>query len=296
MPRPWNDWYHITGNTYGTWLHGSNLGFRTRHHREHIDGDYKNPPPPDKYRRKLERSRSLMQREPVRLSPQACQLACDTIFGSLRDDGLDVVIVSVDDHHHHILVRVPDNRPRHWVGRAKGRAARALSKGQLLPPGGAWAKRCSCKPVKDRAHQVEVANYIRKHGRNPSPRLEAVGFPSLPLPMYTPTYSPDAPTPDEIASSTGRLVLEFGTNWCPICSGAQADIRKVLEDLPDLTHIKVEDGPGRKLGRSFRVKLWPTLVFLRDGQEVGRVVRPDNADQVRQALSTLTGGAATAEE
>jgi len=24
-------------------------------------------------------------------------------------------------------------------------------------------------------------------------------------------------------------------------------------------HIRVEDGPGRALGRSFRVKLWPTL-------------------------------------
>jgi hypothetical protein len=163
MPRPWNDWYHVSGNTYGTWLHGSNLGFRTRHHRQHIDGDYRNPPPPGKYRRELDRSRALMQRRPVWLSAKAHQLACDTIFQSLCDDAVDVIIVSVDDHHYHILARFPDHRPRYWVGRAKGRAARALSHAQLLPEGGAWGKRCSCKPIKDRAHQLEAANYIRRH-------------------------------------------------------------------------------------------------------------------------------------
>ncbi len=163
MSRPWNDWYHITGNTYGTWLYGSDLGFRTRHHREHIEGDYLNPPPPGMYRRERERSLRLMQRSPVYLSPEAQRLACNAIFESLSRDGLDVVIVSVDDHHYHILARVRDHRPRYWVGRAKGRAARTLSRADLLPTGGAWGKRCACKPIHDRAHQVQCANYIRNH-------------------------------------------------------------------------------------------------------------------------------------
>ena len=50
-------------------------------------------------------------------------------------------------------------------------------------------------------------------------------------------------------------------------------------------HIKVEDGSGRPLGRAFRVKLWPTLIFLRDGQEVARLVRPQSAGAIRDALS-----------
>jgi thioredoxin 1 len=49
----------------------------------------------------------------------------------------------------------------------------------------------------------------------------------------------------------------------------------------------VEDGPGRALGRAFRVKLWPTLVFLQDGQEVARVVRPVNQAMIEQALAQL---------
>jgi thioredoxin 1 len=110
-------------------------------------------------------------------------------------------------------------------------------------------------------------------------------------PMYTPQYPEDAHAPslEEIASLKGHAVLEFGTNWCPICQGAQRAIRDVLEPLPDLTHIKVEDGPGRRLGRSFKVKLWPTLIFLKDGQEVARTVRPTSPDEIRDALAELTG-------
>lgn len=52
-----------------------------------------------------------------------------------------------------------------------------------------------------------------------------------------------------------------------------------------MRHLKVEDGSGRPLGRSFRVKLWPTLVFLRDGQEVSRLVRPQQAGPIRDALA-----------
>jgi thioredoxin 1 len=37
------------------------------------------------------------------------------------------------------------------------------------------------------------------------------------------------------------------------------------------------------------VKLWPTLVFMKDGAEVARVVRPLDVDEIRQALSKVAG-------
>jgi thioredoxin 1 len=58
-----------------------------------------------------------------------------------------------------------------------------------------------------------------------------------------------------------------------------------LAQQPQWQHLKVEDGPGRALGRSYRVKLWPTLLVLRDGQEVARVVRPTAVQDVLSALS-----------
>ncbi len=83
-------------------------------------------------------------------------------------------------------------------------------------------------------------------------------------------------------------MLEFGTNWCGHCRAAQPLIQAALADHPDLEHLKVEDGKGRALGRSFRVKLWPTLIFLRDGEEVARLVRPGDQTEIDEALARIT--------
>jgi hypothetical protein len=46
-------------------------------------------------------------------------------------------------------------------------------------------------------------------------------------------------------------------------------------------------GDRRPLGRSFKVKLWPTLIFLRDGVEIARVVRPTEVQEVADGLKAL---------
>jgi thioredoxin 1 len=94
----------------------------------------------------------------------------------------------------------------------------------------------------------------------------------------------EASTRAEVDALSGLTLLEFGTDWCGHCRAAQPAIAEVLTEYSGLRHLKVEDGPGRPLGRSFRVKLWPTLVLLRDGQELARLVRPTQASDIRQAL------------
>ena len=106
--------------------------------------------------------------------------------------------------------------------------------------------------------------------------------------MASSPYSPDQPDRDEINGLEGTTVLEFGTNWCGYCRAAEPLVERALADYPGVRHIKVEDGPGRPLGRSFRVKLWPTLVFLRDGVEMARIVRPTSAGSLAAALDRIS--------
>jgi len=87
-------------------------------------------------------------------------------------------------------------------------------------------------------------------------------------------------TRQEIDVSTEPTVIEFGASWCGYCQAAQADITAVMSKHPRVRHIKVEDGKGKPLGRSFKVKLWPTLVYVDKGAEVGRVVRPNNVAEI----------------
>lgn len=99
----------------------------------------------------------------------------------------------------------------------------------------------------------------------------------------------DKPEPDreEVDAWLGAVLLEFGATWCGHCQAAQPAIAAALNSHPEVRHVKVGDGPGKPLGRSFRVKLWPTLIFLRDGKEVDRVVRPVQVEEVQRGLQTL---------
>lgn len=100
-------------------------------------------------------------------------------------------------------------------------------------------------------------------------------------------YTPEALTRAQLDALAGATVVEFGTNWCGYCQRAQPLIGQALERHPDVRHLKVEDGPGRPLGRSFRVKLWPTLIVMRDGAELARVVRPTRVEQIEEAFAAL---------
>jgi thioredoxin 1 len=103
-------------------------------------------------------------------------------------------------------------------------------------------------------------------------------------------YSSNEPARAQVDAMAGSTVLEFGANWCGICQSAQQAIGDALAAhaaRAPLRHLKIEDGRGRPLGRSFGIKLWPTLVMLQDGREVARVVRPGDASEIANALARL---------
>ena len=103
----------------------------------------------------------------------------------------------------------------------------------------------------------------------------------------TPDYAEVEPKRAEVDRLPGATLVEFGASWCGHCRRAQPLIAEALAAHPGLRHIKIGDASGKPLGRSFRVKLWPTLVFLKDGKEVERVVRPTDVKPIVQALAKI---------
>ena len=102
---------------------------------------------------------------------------------------------------------------------------------------------------------------------------------------FNPLYSEEAPTLEQVSELRGVTLLEFGAPWCGHCEEATPAIKAAISEQDDLSHIKIYDGKGKLLGRQFKVKLWPTVILLQNGEEVDRVVRPVETDEVRQLIA-----------
>ena len=100
-------------------------------------------------------------------------------------------------------------------------------------------------------------------------------------------YLDPGPTRAEVDALAGPVLLEFGRATCGHCRRAQPLVAAALAAHPRVQHLKIADASGRPLGRSFEVKLWPTLVLLADGREVARLVRPREAAGIEAALAEI---------
>ena len=104
---------------------------------------------------------------------------------------------------------------------------------------------------------------------------------------FDPVYHEETLTREDLNQISGPLLVEFGANWCGICRSFTPVLENLLNDHPAVRHVRVEDGRGKPLGRSFRVKLWPTLVFMRDGQVIRQIARP-NRHEAAEGLAAIT--------
>lgn len=190
---PWENWYHCMGRTFGTWLPGDPRGWRAMHHRQHIEGDYRDPPPSGVYEGLHGHVRSVMTENAVRLTEAQRAIVCDALVEALLHHGCEVRIICVDAVHFHVLVRFPrtgvrglsgahqrkdglDPVPRYVLGKALSWSSRVVKQHSAQSPGspdpgdlpknrGIWAARPKCVPIENEEHFTRVERYIRAHGK-----------------------------------------------------------------------------------------------------------------------------------
>jgi hypothetical protein len=154
-------WYHTVMTTYGAWLPGDPRGFRTRHHREHVEGDYKNPPPPGQYSARHAHSRQLLTQPPVVLAVPLREVVGLAIVERLQGLGALVLCASVSGQHIHTLTKIPFRQGRLWHGLAKRHVWFTLRDRSWQ--GKVWGKRGKVVLINDRQHQLNAYRYILRH-------------------------------------------------------------------------------------------------------------------------------------
>lgn len=154
-------WFHVTLHTYGTWLYGDPRGYRTRHHREHVEGDYRNPPPAGAHAAEYERSKRLLKQTPVQLSNSWRAVLGPALRDALLERSVEVIALALSSTHGHLQIRLPRREVREAIGLAKKHAwfvARDHGWTTRL-----WGKRCHYEPIRSRDHQVRAFHYICRH-------------------------------------------------------------------------------------------------------------------------------------
>ena len=163
MPTQGKQWYHIIINTRGSWLTGDPRGFRSRNHRKHSAGDYKNPPPAGQHAglHKVIRENS---RAAVKLPADLYCVIGESMLAKAESQEHRILALAVDAHHAHVLAELPVDRKlvKQIVGSWKQRASHAV-RDRL--PGVIWSKSCDPIRIDDRAHQVCVFEYILEHAQ-----------------------------------------------------------------------------------------------------------------------------------
>jgi len=161
MPLPGKQWRHLTFGTHNSWLPGDPRGFRDRHHKLHSSGDHRNPPPAGEYAKLNEHARQISGR-PVLLEQAHRQIVLRSIYEKLHQLDHRCVVAACCAMHVHVLVELPDDLPeiKKITGKLKRSASTAI-RDQM--PGRIWARGGNYEPVKNKAHQRAVYQYILRH-------------------------------------------------------------------------------------------------------------------------------------
>jgi hypothetical protein len=114
-----SSWFHCILTTYGAWLPGDPRGFRTRHHREYVEGDYKNPPPQGIYEGRLARSKQLQKYPTVMLPKRERGLLGRRAVRHVKERGVELLSMAMGGQHLHVQMKCDKDRVIAMLGDVK---------------------------------------------------------------------------------------------------------------------------------------------------------------------------------
>ncbi|GAB2235996.1 hypothetical protein Drorol1_Dr00026443 [Drosera rotundifolia] len=85
------------------------------------------------------------------------------------------------------------------------------------------------------------------------------------------------------ASREGKIVIaNFSASWCRPCRTVAPLYSEVSEKYPSLMFLTIDVDEVSELSTSWDIKATPTFFFLRDGQEIDKLVGANKAELERK--------------
>jgi len=86
------------------------------------------------------------------------------------------------------------------------------------------------------------------------------------------------------------VAVKFWASWCGPCKQMNPSIKKIEEEFPNVKFLSVEIEQVPEIAQRFRIKSLPSILLLKDGQEVKRINGLVLIDPLRKAFRDLTAG------
>lgn len=90
---------------------------------------------------------------------------------------------------------------------------------------------------------------------------------------------------DLISKESRPVLVDFFASWCGPCKMLAPVIEKIAESNPELAVAKINVDEAPRLARQFGIFSIPTLVLLKDGDEVDRAVGFRTEEQILAMLN-----------
>jgi thioredoxin 1 len=95
---------------------------------------------------------------------------------------------------------------------------------------------------------------------------------------------------DRIKQNGGITLLDFYADWCGPCKALAPTLERFASENPHITVGKINVDENSNTAEEFGIRGIPTLVFLHDGREVGRLVGATSQRTIQDLLNAIKAG------
>jgi thioredoxin len=86
------------------------------------------------------------------------------------------------------------------------------------------------------------------------------------------------------------VAVKFWASWCGPCKAIEPHLKKIETEFPQVKFVSVEIEQVPSIAQKFRIKSLPSLLLIKNGQEVQRVNGAVLIAPLRKAFNDLTQG------
>ena len=81
------------------------------------------------------------------------------------------------------------------------------------------------------------------------------------------------------------ILYKFSAGWCSPCKALAKTLNQVLPEFSNITVVNIDIDEETDKATEYKVRSIPTLIMLKDNEEVARIVGNCGADQLKEFLT-----------